>query len=57
MANIFPKYQSQKRWRKGLVEWLKGWNTCLVSMRPCIQTPVPLKKKKRKTKELYTGGD
>jgi hypothetical protein len=44
---IVQETLSQKnQHRKGLTEQLKGYSTCLASMKPWVQTPVPSKKKK-----------
>jgi hypothetical protein len=34
--------------------WVKGYSTCFVSMKPCIQTPVPPKKEKNKEENGLT---
>jgi hypothetical protein len=45
---IVQETLSQKnQHRKGLTEQLKGYSTCLASMKPWVQTPVPSKKKKK----------
>jgi hypothetical protein len=40
LESLSGKYPIQNRWR---VEWLKWYHTCLGSIRPRVQTPVPPK--------------
>jgi hypothetical protein len=36
----------------GLEAWLKLYSTCPASARPCVQTPIPQKKKKKKNTDF-----
>jgi hypothetical protein len=46
-----PKLSEQN----GLEVWLKQYNTCFLSMKPRVQTPVPQKNKNLKIKEKGKG--
>jgi hypothetical protein len=45
-------YLKNTQHKKELAEWLKWYSTCLASVKPSLQTPVPPKKQTNKQKNV-----